>query len=105
MSSIEPVKLPEPAAWGLLAQQPVDPVYPDAARASGQRGSVVLQVLDRARWRGSGCEVPAGIAGICAGRHRRSEAVAIQALFHEWSGGVGAEHDHAELQTASIAAG
>jgi protein TonB len=45
MSSIEPVKLAEPAAWGLLAQQPVDPVYPDAAKASGQRGSVVLQVL------------------------------------------------------------
>ena len=45
MSSIEPVKLPEPVAWGLLAQQPVDPVYPDVAKASGQRGSVVLQVL------------------------------------------------------------
>ncbi|MGA8838849.1 MAG: TonB family protein [Candidatus Sulfotelmatobacter sp.] len=44
MSSIEPVNLPEPAAWGLLTQ-PVDPVYPDAAKASGQRGSVVLQVL------------------------------------------------------------
>jgi protein TonB len=44
MSSIEPVNLPESAALGLLAQ-PVDPVYPDAARASGQRGSVVLQVL------------------------------------------------------------
>jgi periplasmic protein TonB len=44
MSSIEPVNLPEPVAWGLLAQ-PVDPVYPDSARASGQRGSVVLQVL------------------------------------------------------------
>jgi protein TonB len=45
MSSIEPVKLAEPATWGLLAQQPVDPVYPDAAKASGQKGSVVLQVL------------------------------------------------------------
>jgi protein TonB len=44
MSSIEPVNLPESAAWGLLAQ-PVDPVYPDAAKASGQRGSVVLQVF------------------------------------------------------------
>jgi len=44
MSSFEPVKLSEPVAWGLLAQ-PVDPVYPDSARASGQRGSVVLQVL------------------------------------------------------------
>ena len=44
MSSIEPVNLPESAAWDLLAQ-PVDPVYPDAAKAGGQRGSVVLQVL------------------------------------------------------------
>ena len=44
MSSIEPVNLPESAALGLLAQ-PVDPVYPDAAKASGQRGSVVLEVF------------------------------------------------------------
>jgi protein TonB len=44
MSSIEPVNLPESAALGLLAQ-PVDPVYPDTAKASGQKGSVVLQVL------------------------------------------------------------
>jgi periplasmic protein TonB len=44
MSSIEPVSLPESIVWGLLAQ-PVDPVYPDAAKASGQKGSVVLQVL------------------------------------------------------------
>ena len=44
MSSIEPVNLPESAARELLSQ-PVDPVYPDAAKASGQRGSVVLQVL------------------------------------------------------------
>jgi TonB family protein len=44
MSSIEPVNLPESAALGLLTQ-PVDPVYPDAAKASGLRGSVVLQVL------------------------------------------------------------
>ncbi len=44
MSSIEPVSLPESAALGLLAQ-PVDPIYPDAAKASGQRGSVVLQVF------------------------------------------------------------
>jgi TonB family protein len=45
MSSIEPVKLPESMAWEQLAQKPVDPVYPDVAKASGQRGSVVLQVL------------------------------------------------------------
>lgn len=44
MSSIEPVNLAESAALELLAQ-PVDPVYPAAARASGQRGSVVLQVV------------------------------------------------------------
>jgi protein TonB len=42
-SSIEPVKLPESAARELLSQ-PVDPEYPAAAKASGQRGSVVLQV-------------------------------------------------------------
>jgi TonB family protein len=44
MSSIEPVSLPENVTWGLLTQ-PVDPLYPDAAKASGQKGSVVLQVL------------------------------------------------------------
>jgi len=44
MSSIEPVNLPESAAWDLLIQ-PTDPIYPDGARAGGQRGSVVLQVL------------------------------------------------------------
>ena len=44
MSSIEPVSLPESAVRDLLTQ-PVDPEYPGAARASGQRGSVVLQVL------------------------------------------------------------
>ncbi len=44
MSSIEPVNLPESAALALLAQA-VEPVYPDAAKASGQRGSVVLQVF------------------------------------------------------------
>jgi protein TonB len=44
MSSIEPVKLPESAIRELLSQ-PVDPEYPAAAKASGQRGSVVLQVL------------------------------------------------------------
>jgi protein TonB len=44
MSSIEPVTLPESAVRDLLTQ-PVDPEYPAAARASGQRGSVVLQVL------------------------------------------------------------
>ena len=44
MSAIEPVNLPEPAARDLLSQ-PVDAEYPAAARASGQRGSVVLQVV------------------------------------------------------------
>lgn len=44
MSSIEPVNLPESAAWDLLAQK-AEPVYPDAAKAGGQHGSVVLQVL------------------------------------------------------------
>ncbi len=44
MSSIEPVNLPESAAWDLLAQK-VDPEYPDAARPGKQVGSVVLQVL------------------------------------------------------------
>ena len=44
MSSIEPVNLPESASWDLLIQ-PTDPIYPDAARAGGQRGSVLLQVL------------------------------------------------------------
>jgi TonB family protein len=44
MAAIEPVNLPESAARGLLAQ-PVDPQYPAAAKASGQRGTVVLQVL------------------------------------------------------------
>jgi len=44
MSSIEPVYLPERVAREFLIQ-PVDAVYPAAARASGQRGTVVLQVL------------------------------------------------------------
>ncbi len=44
MSAIEPVNLPESAARELLAQ-PVEPEYPAAAKTSGQRGSVVLQVL------------------------------------------------------------
>jgi periplasmic protein TonB len=44
MSSIEPVKLPESVIRGLLAQS-VDPVYPDTAKASGQRGSVTLEVF------------------------------------------------------------
>ena len=44
MSSIEPVSLPEATALELLAQ-PIDPEYPAAAKAGGQRGSVVLQVL------------------------------------------------------------
>jgi periplasmic protein TonB len=44
MSSIEPVNLPEAAIWGLLAQS-IDPIYPDAAKAGGQHGTVILQVL------------------------------------------------------------
>jgi periplasmic protein TonB len=44
MASIEPVNLPEAAVRGLLAQG-AQPEYPAAAKASGQRGSVVLQVL------------------------------------------------------------
>jgi TonB family protein len=44
MSSIEPVNLPA-SALPELAVQPVEPIYPDAAKSSGQRGSVVLQVL------------------------------------------------------------
>jgi protein TonB len=44
MSSIEPVNLPPSAALDLLAQ-PVDPIYPASAKASGQRGSVMLQIL------------------------------------------------------------
>jgi TonB family protein len=44
MTAIEPVNLPESAARELLTQ-PVEPEYPAAAKASGQRGSVVLQVL------------------------------------------------------------
>jgi protein TonB len=45
MSSIEPVSLPESAVRALLAQQPADPEYPASAKAGGQHGSVVLQVL------------------------------------------------------------
>ena len=44
MSSIEPVNLPEIVARQFLLQ-PVDPVYPAAAKAAAQRGSVALQVL------------------------------------------------------------
>jgi protein TonB len=44
MSSIEPVDLPEATVRGLLAQG-ADPAYPVAAKAGGQRGSVVLQIL------------------------------------------------------------
>jgi protein TonB len=44
MSSIEPVTLTESAVRELL-MQPVDPEYPAGAKASGQRGSVVLQVI------------------------------------------------------------
>ena len=43
MSSIEPVNLPESAVRELLAQS-VDPEYPAAAKASGLRGSVTVQV-------------------------------------------------------------
>jgi protein TonB len=44
MSSIEPVNLPEPVEREFLIQ-PVDAVYPAAAKANGQRGTVILQVL------------------------------------------------------------
>jgi TonB family protein len=44
MSSIEPINLPELVVRELLIQ-PVNPEYPPSAKASGQRGSVVLQVL------------------------------------------------------------
>ncbi len=44
LPSIEPVDLTETVARGLLAQS-VDPAYPDAAKASGQQGTVTLQVL------------------------------------------------------------
>lgn len=44
LPSIEPVNLPESAAWELLAQS-VEPIYPDAAKASKQQGKVSLQVL------------------------------------------------------------
>ena len=44
MAAIEPVNLPELAVRDLLAQA-VDPQYPTAAKASGQQGSVVVQVL------------------------------------------------------------
>jgi protein TonB len=43
MSSIEPVNLPEPVEREFLIQ-PVNALYP-AARANGQHGTVVLQVL------------------------------------------------------------
>ena len=43
-SSIEPVNLPESAVRGLLIRG-ADPEYPEAAKAGGQQGSVVLQVL------------------------------------------------------------
>ena len=43
-SVIGPVALPESAVRALLAQAPA-PEYPAGAKASGQRGSVILQVL------------------------------------------------------------
>jgi len=101
MSSIEPVNLPEPAAWALLTR-PVDPVYPDTAKASGQRGSVVLQVLIGRGRRGAGREVPARIAGICPGGDRRRETVEIQALYVEWPGGCGEKLDNAEFQASGV---
>jgi protein TonB len=44
MSSIEPVTLTESTVRDLL-MQPVEPEYPAGAKAGGQRGSVVLQVI------------------------------------------------------------
>jgi protein TonB len=44
MSSIEPVSLPESVVWSLLTQA-VDPIYPDGAKSSGQKGGVILQLL------------------------------------------------------------
>ena len=44
LSSIEPVSLPESSLRQLLAQS-VDPQYPAVAKAGGQKGSVILQVL------------------------------------------------------------
>jgi TonB family protein len=44
MNSIEPVVLPEAAAWTQLAQK-IEPEYPSAAKAAGPRGSVTLQIL------------------------------------------------------------
>ena len=101
MSSIEPVNLPESAVWGLLAQ-PVDPVYPDAAKASGQKGSVVLQVFIGRDGAVQDAKFLQGSLVFARVRHRRGEAVALQALFHEWPGGFGAERDHAEFQAAGL---
>jgi TonB family protein len=44
MASIEPVKLPEATTRELLTQS-VEPQYPEASKASGSGGSVILQVL------------------------------------------------------------
>jgi periplasmic protein TonB len=63
MSSIEPVNLPESAAWDLLAQK-VDPEYPDAAKAAGSSGSVVLQVLIGRDGTVQDAKVHARIAGV-----------------------------------------
>jgi protein TonB len=44
MSSIEPMILPA-SALPELVPQPAEPDYPEAAKASSQRGSVVLEIL------------------------------------------------------------
>lgn len=44
MGAIEPVNLPQLAVLDLLIQH-VDPEYPAAAKASGQTGSVVVQII------------------------------------------------------------
>ena len=102
MSSIEPVKLPEATARELLAQ-PVDPEYPAAAKASGQRGSVVLQVLIGRDGTVQDAKFLQGSLVFAPGGHRRGKAMALQALFHEWPGGIGTKRDHAEFQASGVA--
>ena len=70
-----------------------------AARERGSTG------IDRPRRSSPGRKVHPGIAGICAGSHRRSETVAIQALHNEWQTCVSAELDHPEFQTSSVEPG